>query len=1197
MKLSCKDNQSQQPGNDSPWCLILSHTGLFLGFLGGSVLLCGLTGINWGLSYTQEKLAPQIAQLLSETLNRPVQLGAIEHISPTGLRLGASMIPATATDRDQVTVEAIDIQVNVLDAVAKGKVGLTVTLIHPQVFVDQDPSGNWLNTELVFEGDDRVEVTQIRLRDATIELAAQPKQLRSLINNPEAQGIPVAPAHTTLQQVDLDFALHDNDQRITFKLAGTPETGGEFQLRGEARLEDEALNLHVKSKQLSVIALNPFLPETIRFDAGQLSSNLDIAIQEETIALKGAAEVENVAAQVEGEPNLFTQASGKFQLQGQQILVEQAQVSYGQIPFEAITGTIDLQHGLDLVSNVQSVSLPAFMQTFELDVPIPASGALTTTELHVTGPLEGAIFSGIVQEAEPIRFDRLPMGKFRGEFSFDTGSDHLVIHQAELTPEVGGSVLAKADIWLGEEERGEPDNVALQLQVQGMSADAIARLYQVAPPIGLGQLSASGSVSILNEVPEVDLNWQLTKGQLPVQGKIALDDGTLQLQQVEVQVGDRVIAAEGELTPERWRFSAQGSDLPLDQIMPEMAGKLSGDLQIAGNSQQPLASATGTLQAIVRLADGTLAAQTQVSQGQWQTTVQTPRLALNQVMPDLVGDMQGEVQFTGDLANLSPEATRATGQVQLSQRGSKVAMLKQPLQAVFNWDGDRLHIQRATAAGFNLAGWVAADFSDWYKPTLTGLNLQIHCQDYDLATLPFSHQLPVQVGGAIDFNGRVTGTPIAPDLNGSLQLQNFSVNQIAFDPALQGQVKFVARQGGSLQLVGEQDQIALVLDQQYRPKMFTLRRGQALIQTVPQSVSNPNRLQTTIENFPLETLALSPNPALGVLSGLLSGQFVADLTQPSNPKVTGEMTIAHPQLGATHTVADPDHANDRFTGKVYYGNETLSLTDGELRLGAGRYRLTGELLQSDQPQMSGQLTTDNGNLQDLVALLSATQWQALLQQLGVGNSIATAQKSSELISEVASLSGESVPNLSIPNLQTLSLPALTQLQGRFATEVKLQSSPTAGLAVDFNLQGQNWTWGEYGIQQVAIANGHFDGAQLILQPLQVQGLTYQSTEQSHEALEALVQFNGQVGNEQSGQLRVEQVPLSVLARFLNLPIPVAGELSAAATLTGQVDRPEVTGHVEMANVRLNQREIRDLRLLFRYLNQQFYVDDWVLVDR
>lgn len=1200
MRLGSVRKKHQKPLVSRRWRSIFSRKSLFFSFFGGSLLWGSITGMNWGVAYSQQHLAPEVTRLLQESLDRPVHLGQVEQVSLTQIRLGSSVIPATATDRDQVTVEAIEIQFNPIAALWQRQVHLTVTLIRPTAFFDQDDAGNWSNLEIELAEDDQIEVTQIRLRDATIILMPGAKALKSLVNNPEAEGIPIAPRQVTFQHIDLNFVLADPDQPLKFNLTGQSRLGGSFSLRGEVTPAANTAAIRLETDRLAVTALNPFLPATARLDRGRLSSRLQVQVDAAgTIAFNGKANLNDLAVQVDGEPNLFTQTTGQFRFQGQTIAVSHAHTVYGQIPFDDVHGTIHLQNGLDLKGRVQALGIPAFLSTFDLDVPFATKGRLQTTDLQATGPIDGAIFSGTVHDVEPVQLDRVDIAAVEGRFTYDTGADRLNLHQINLFPKAGGVIASRGLAILGEADKGEPDDLMLDLEVKDLPSDAITQLYALTVPgIRFGRLNAKAKVAVFNEQPQVQLQWQLDQSTYPAQGQVTLAQDRLRLQDTQIQIADQIVRVEGELADDRWQLMAQGADLPLQSFLPRLPGEMTGAVKLRGEVDRPLASTEGELRARIYTPDGTVSTDGTIQQGRWQGQIQSHGVALSGFSPDLPGVLTGTLNLAGTLDNLHPAAIGAQGQIQLSEGISRQhSFLNQPLSAAFRWNGDRLEIQQAKTAGLDLSGWIAAQLEDWQHPAITGSDLNVQLQGYDLATLPLHPSLPVTPQGTADFRGRITGTPIAPHLSGNLQLHQLSIHQLAFEPLLSGDVNYSPRQGLHLNLRGKQDQIALKLDDRHRLNALTIRLGEAMAEATLRSDvhTRADRLLATVQNFPLEKLHLSPAAAWGTVRGLLSGRFNVMLAD--DPIVMGEIAIDRPALGSINAAPAADHGNDRFVGNFRYADRTLALTDGNLQLGtgqyriAGQYRLTGSPTPGNPSELTGHLTTDSGNLQDFATLVSPAAWQTVWTQLGIPSLPASPLLPQFLVAQ-ATPSQPSQPIAPLP----ASPPALSDLQGTFSTQLNLQHSQNAGLAIEFNLQGQNWRWREFGIQQVSIGNSRFNGQHLALSPLQLRGLVYAPADQPAQEFDASVTFAGEIGDRQSGQFHAAAIPAALLGRLFNLPIPLAGSLQATATLSGSTTNPQVNGTVETTGIRLNAKQVKDLQVMFQYNNHQFQVNDWRLME-
>ncbi len=85
---------------------LLSRIALPLGV--ASVVGIG-AGVWFANRFVNQQLAPLVQTNLTQLLDRPVELGKVERYSLNSLRFGKSGIPATATDPDRATVEAVEV--------------------------------------------------------------------------------------------------------------------------------------------------------------------------------------------------------------------------------------------------------------------------------------------------------------------------------------------------------------------------------------------------------------------------------------------------------------------------------------------------------------------------------------------------------------------------------------------------------------------------------------------------------------------------------------------------------------------------------------------------------------------------------------------------------------------------------------------------------------------------------------------------------------------------------------------------------------------------------------------------------------------------------------------------------------------------------------------------------------------------------
>ena len=106
-----------------------------------------------------------------------------------------------------------------------------------------------------------------------------------------------------------------------------------------------------------------------------------------------------------------------------------------------------------------------------------------------------------------------------------------------------------------------------------------------------------------------------------------------------------------------------------------------------------------------------------------------------------------------------------------------------------------------------------------------------------------------------------------------------------------------------------------------------------------------------------------------------------------------------------------------------------------------------------------------------------------------------------------------------------------------------------------------------------IAEGNFENGVLSLRPLRI------------ESQNRLIAFTGNVGgDEQSGQLRVNNFPVQLQNNFVKLPVGITGNLNGTAALAGSIANPQARGELQITDGLLNQKAIESARASFSYAN-------------
>ncbi|MEG4939125.1 translocation/assembly module TamB domain-containing protein [Microcoleus sp. F4-D5] len=659
------------------------------------------------------------------------------------------------------------------------------------------------------------------------------------------------------------------------------------------------------------------------------------------------------------------------------------------------------------------------------------------------------------------------------------------------------------------------------------------------------------------------------------------------------------------------------ADLP-----PEINGTLDGQVRILGTVDNLTANGiTANGDGQIRLANGggTVNAVGSAASGNWRASIEGEQIALSrfqqafesqrqslqgqglvsgaQNLPQLAGLFNGNINLSGPIA-ASLQTVRAGG----SFRISELPFLKQPFEAVFNWDGKRVEIENATTPGLTANGFVNVELAGKRVPSISNLDLNVKLANFNLEALPAeqlaflstvagknSSQQNAPLRGNVDFTGSLTGTLAALSLVGDVEVRNLAVNQIAFDPVLAGTVNADAGNSVDLRLAGASDKIEVALNQSFLPTSFLIQRGES----VARGQTEGETLRVNLSDFPLAALNLSPGKeaGLGPITGTVSGQVnVPGWKMPLNPatlQASGQIAIAQPAIGYIK--------GDSFQAEFSYANGSATLTNGILRQGSGQYLISGNVQTGANPQFAGKVNVQQGNLQQVLAALQYFNLGDLARGLkppvygdsGDVQTVAVGEPDAPLIEQLRRLAEiETILQQQQAVKSSEKLPALSELQGTFGAEIAVAGSLQTGVQAQFNVKGDNWQWGQYVAEKFSI-EGSFQEGILTVLPLEIR------------SGKSAIGFSGQLGQKaQSGQLRVENVPVEELAKLVELPfVDVTGNLNLRANLAGSLENPQATGELSLLEGTLNGEPIKQADGSFSYSNARLNFGGSALVTQ
>lgn len=844
-----------------------------------------------------------------------------------------------------------------------------------------------------------------------------------------------------------------------------------------------------------------------------------------------------------------------------------------------------------------------------------------------------------------------------GKASFPLGGGTVIINNFNYLPGGWQSQVQTEDVNFASLPIGKNSaenigkgKVNTTLQVTGdkgsfdlkqIEAEGIASLTTVGGTIDIPKLTlAEGTWTADANTPELRLRRVfpdlppefngLVTGEFDltgnVEGETAIDGGgNLTLAEGEVAVRELKIRGDA------WQAKAEAKNLKLKELNSEtpdqFAGLVDGTFELSGDvknivPEAIIANGNGSL----TIPEGVFAAQKlAIADGKFTAEVIPQGVDLSlfgdpSSEDDLVlnGKLGGKLNLKGKIDSLSPPNVEAIGNVTFSEG---IDLLEQSIAATIKWNGRRLDVLSAQGDGLEAKGYINIDksFFSNIPDKLAAINYfyfdvpQAKWLDVNKLrlTLP-SWATNLDYAGRADFRGKLAGIPSAMEIDGNLTLRDFTIEDLVFEPTLDGQVSVSPQQGVNLQLNQNLDEISLVLDQDFSPISFAFNhediaiagRGKGEVLTVTTANVPVDLLKTIV--IKSDDFTVPENIAVQQIAGKLAGEFVINL---NNLATSGNNIIIEQPILARIK-------GDRLTGNFQYADGYLALQNIKFKQRESLYEFEGRLLQKqDDLEVTGEIGVEQGRIQDVLVALEIFEL-ADLATIGGDRQYA---KSQDLYNDPLPCSLERISqgdctlfDLGLPeasifaqlnrlaeiqawlNLsqqkrdQKLLLPDLKTLQGNFNGKILFDGSLSQGIATDFDFKGEQWQYGSYSLEKI-IAQGNVSEGILTLLPITVQ------------SQDSIVAFSGSFGGEtQSGQFRLINVPIEPLEELANLPpeITFGGTLNATATIAGTQANPQAKGEVILADATVNQTAIEQTQGSFSYNNARlnFFASSKVAVE-
>ncbi|WP_339396943.1 translocation/assembly module TamB domain-containing protein [Synechococcus sp. C9] len=535
-------------------------------WVAGAILLGTGTGLWVGGSFfVREKLAPLISQELSRTLNRPVTLGKVERFGWTGVRFGASTIPATATDPDYLQVQGIEVQFQPWQLFQARRLDIQVNLIQPQAVLHQSSDRRWLRITPAIGAETspppiQVQVTQVRLRGGQVTLVPWATRRAQTYAQIQAQ-------------------VRPGREQITFQTQAQAPAGGSLDLAGIWDLQTHSLQAHLQTQEMALppvgelVGSHTPLPVTLR--QGRMTSDLKLAWQRGQMPqITGPVQVRGgvVAAPQWGQ--VRPEVNARFQLTPQEVQVTQGQIRLVGVEV-GVTGNIHFQRGYDLTAQVPGVALAQVTQSLGLKSPVQGR---VQSEWVVRGALAQPSIRGRLTALGALKIDQTTLEQATAEVVLSQGGVEIPRFQVGLA---GAQVRGAGRI--------DPQQ-RLAIRFQGTAQPERWLPPGETLPLRVGNVMVQGQLQGTLPQPQVSMDFQAPQAQIPLRGQMQWRAERLQFraqgEQVQAmgEVNTRTLAADVQVQVRQYDLKGLPLALPLDLAL---RGEVDFQGRLRGNLRQP----------------------------------------------------------------------------------------------------------------------------------------------------------------------------------------------------------------------------------------------------------------------------------------------------------------------------------------------------------------------------------------------------------------------------------------------------------------------------------------------------------------------------------------------------------------------------------------------------------------------------------
>jgi len=537
----------------------------------GTVAIAALGSLTyWGTQVlVKKKLPPFLESQIGNIIERPIELGEVKGFSLGGIEFDKTVIPPTATDPDKVEVERVKIVFNIFPVLFRRTLPLDVTLVNPDLYLEQEQDGEWLNVDFLNREKKELPI----FFDVAIDV-----QQADITTVPYEQSPLKA-------QVDGRGRFNQKQELLEYNLDAGIEQA-KATLEGKTRLKTGTTDTKLLVKNLALADVASLLPNSpIALDSGQLNADLDVNIPsftEITAAnVKGTVNLSSINGEATDLDTSVTAAS-KLNFSGRNAEIQDTQATLGNITAQ-VNGKINIDTGYDLDIAILPFQLDSIPENLLQQIPLDLAGEIEA-KTKVTGAFKDPQVTGKLNNTQTITVDKTAFKQVNVDFRGNLTK--VALEQVKLEPLAGGNITAQGKVITNLRQAfasNQPINtskmpIQFDFQADLPTQELITPYYQTPQQVQVGKLTAQGQIAGTIEDPNALVNWNIARaGQINTEaifgsGRLTLEDSKLALRKTEITYGEGKVnvTADANLTNKNWQANLDANSLNLTPFLAQI---------------------------------------------------------------------------------------------------------------------------------------------------------------------------------------------------------------------------------------------------------------------------------------------------------------------------------------------------------------------------------------------------------------------------------------------------------------------------------------------------------------------------------------------------------------------------------------------------------------------------------------------------